>query len=68
VTDEAARSADVRLVERAGEVHVAVRATDAGITESLRGNLSELVSRLDSAQHPGRCLASGSGVDAWRGR
>lgn len=40
-------SVDLRVVERNGELHVAVRAADAGMTNALRNNLSELNGRLD---------------------
>jgi len=38
---------NLRVVERNGELHVAVRAADAGLTNTLRNNLSELSARLD---------------------
>jgi hypothetical protein len=39
---------DVRLVDRSGELHVAVRATSDNLTKDLREGLSELVGRLES--------------------
>lgn len=40
-------SIQVRLLERAGQVHVAVRTADAGLTDALRAQLGELVTRLE---------------------
>jgi hypothetical protein len=37
----------VRLSERAGELHVSVRTPDAGLTRGLRDGLSDLVGRLE---------------------
>jgi len=39
---------EVRLSERAGEVHVAVRSADPSLTESVRARLPELVDRLNA--------------------
>jgi len=39
---------DVRLVDRGGEVRVAVRTPDAGLTRSLREGLDELVARVEN--------------------
>ena len=39
---------DVRLVDRSGELHVAVRATSDNMTKDLREGLSELVGKLES--------------------
>jgi uncharacterized membrane protein YgcG len=47
ITDPQARAADVRVVDRGGELHVAVRSGDPGLADSLRSDLSNLVSRLD---------------------
>lgn len=38
---------DVRLVERAGHLHVSVRTREAGLSSVLREHLSELVTRLE---------------------
>ncbi len=38
---------DVRVVERQGSVHVAVRTHDASLSQNLRGELNDLVSRLE---------------------
>jgi hypothetical protein len=40
------QNVDIRVVERAGEVHVAVRAGDNEVVQGLRQNLSELTDRL----------------------
>lgn len=48
---------DVRLVERGGEVHVAVRTADTHLAEALRGDLPTLSSRLTE---------SGFRAEAWR--
>ena len=40
-------SVDIRLVDRAGSVRVAVRTPDAELSHSLQGGLSELVQRLE---------------------
>ncbi|MBZ5596277.1 MAG: hypothetical protein LAP39_28865 [Acidobacteriia bacterium] len=41
------QSVQVRLSERAGELHVTVRTPDAGLTHGLREGLSDLVGRLE---------------------
>ena len=41
------QNAEVRVQTRGNEVHVAVKTTDAHLTESLRSDLGELVSRLE---------------------
>lgn len=38
---------DIKLVDRAGSVHVAVRAADVGVAETLQSGLAELVQRLE---------------------
>ena len=38
---------DIKLVERAGEIHVAVRSIDAALTKSLQANVSELAGKLE---------------------
>jgi hypothetical protein len=43
------RKVEVRLVERSGEVHFAVRTPDARLAEGLRGELSQLSTRLEQA-------------------
>ena len=53
------RGVEVRLTEKAGEVRVDVRSADPELTESLRGNLHDLMSNLDrrgltaETWHPG---------------
>lgn len=42
------RRVDVRLIERAGELHVAVKAADPALTERLQQHMPELTSRLES--------------------
>lgn len=47
LSNDKQESVDLRVVERNGELHVAVRAADAGLSNALRNNLSELSGRLD---------------------
>lgn len=47
IPDATERGTDVRFVERGGEVHVSVRTSDAQMAQTLRGGLSDFVSRLD---------------------
>lgn len=49
---------EVRLVERAGDVHVAVRTPDARLADALRQDLSALASRLEQ---------SGFRTESWHG-
>ncbi|HVP46847.1 MAG TPA: hypothetical protein VMT32_09695 [Bryobacteraceae bacterium] len=51
------QSVQVRLSERAGELHVTVRTPDAGLTHGLREGLSDLVGRLEHG---------GFRAEAWR--
>ena len=46
VSGDGAQTAQVRVVERAGEIQVAVRASDPRLAESLRSNVGNLVSGL----------------------
>lgn len=41
-------STSIRMVDRSGELHVAVRASDPQMAESLRGNVEQLTSKLSS--------------------
>ena len=43
------RATDVRFVERAGQVHVSVRTSDADFGRTLRSGLNDLITRLDHA-------------------
>ena len=63
----------VRLVERSGELHVAVHATDGAVAHSLREGLPELVNRLDETgfraegwRPVGVVTATGPAVEARR--
>ena len=47
----------IRMIQRAGEIHVSVRTPDAGMAQSLRQDLARLASSLDDA---------GFRADAWR--
>ena len=47
LTNKDQSSVQVRLSERAGELHVSVRTPDAGLTRGLREGLSDLVGRLE---------------------
>ncbi len=49
LTDKDQGSVQVRLSERAGELHVSVRTPDAGLTRGLRDGLSDLVGRLETS-------------------
>lgn len=44
-----AEAVEVRVAERGGQVHVAVRTRDEGLSESLRANLPDLVARLETS-------------------
>jgi hypothetical protein len=50
-------SASIRMVERSGELHVAIRASDSQLADSLRGNVDQLTSRLNS---------NGWGTEVWK--
>jgi hypothetical protein len=60
--DSGSQRVAVRLVDRGGEVHVAVRTPDAGLAEQLRQGLPSLTAKLDQAGyrtetwHPGTAL------------
>src|SRR5207247_5609571 len=41
-------SASIRMIQSAGEIRVAVRASDPQLAESLRGNVEQLTSRFNS--------------------
>lgn len=47
VQDAGTKSAELRVTERAGELHVTVRSNDTGLTQTLRGNLPDLMNRLE---------------------
>jgi hypothetical protein len=57
LTNKDQSSVQVRLSERAGELHVSVRTPDAGLTRGLREGLSDLVGRLEE---------SGYRAETWR--
>jgi hypothetical protein len=57
LTNQDQASVQVRLSERAGELHVSVRTPDAGLTRGLREGLSDLVGRLEQ---------SGYRAETWR--
>jgi len=57
LTNKDQSSVQVRLSERAGELHVSVRTPDAGLTRGLREGLSDLVGRLEQ---------SGYHAETWR--
>jgi hypothetical protein len=58
VESAAGESVDVRIVQRAGELHVAVKGADGDITQNLRHGLSDLASRLNDG---------GYRTETWRG-
>ena len=49
LTNKDQSSVQVRLSERAGELHVSVRTPDTGLTRGLRDGLSDLVGRLENS-------------------
>ena len=49
VTESGDQRVDLKITERQGEVHVAVRAADADLAGSLRENLGELVHKLEQS-------------------
>ena len=51
---------DVRLVERQGEVHVAVRTPDAGLANDLRRDLPSLAARLEQSGFRAETWQAGS--------
>jgi len=74
--DSGSQRVAVRLVERGGEVHVAVRTTDAGLAENLRQSLPSLAGKLEqngfrtetwhpgtAPRHPAESAAGGSPQD-----
>ena len=69
VSDADAAKVDVRLTERAGKVHVAVRTDDRELSKSLQSDLGELVGRLERKGYntetwtPGERLGSSSARD-----
>jgi hypothetical protein len=58
------RQVDVRIVQRAGDMQIAVRSVDSDTTQGLRHGLSELATRLNDSGyrsetwHPGQAAAS----------
>jgi hypothetical protein len=64
VTDAAAQRVELKITERQGELHVAVRSADAGLAGCLRENLGELVHTLEQtgwraeSWHPAQAGAS----------
>jgi hypothetical protein len=73
VATDTTQSADVRMLERNGEIHVFVRASDPALASSLRGNVDSLVSNLSldgiSAEvwHPGVAAQGGANADSRHG-
>jgi hypothetical protein len=57
IGNEASQTADVRMVERNGEIQVAVRASDSALAHSLQSEVSDLVRGLSSTS---------SGVEIWQ--
>lgn len=70
ITNEVSQTADVRMVERNGEIQVAVRSSDPILANSLRSDLGDLVRNLSptglSAEvwHPGITPQTGASSDA----
>ena len=73
VAADTSQSADVRMLERHGEIQVTVRASDTALNNSLRSNVNSLVSSLSldgtSAEiwHPGLPAPSGANPDSRQG-
>lgn len=69
LTGDQAQSADVRMVERNGEVRVMVRASDSALASSLQGDLTDLLSHLSGRGittelwRPAGAGAASSGAD-----
>lgn len=57
VTNADQSSASIRMVDRSGELRIAVRASDAQLADSLRGNVEQLTSRLNN---------NGWSAEVWR--
>jgi hypothetical protein len=70
ITNEISQTADVRMVERNGEIQVAVRASDPVLANSLRSDLGDLVRNLSptgltaEVWHPGVTPQTGAASDA----
>lgn len=70
VAANTSQSADVRMLERNGEIQVTVRASDPALNSSLRSNVNSLVSSLSlegtSAEvwHPGLTAQPGANTDS----
>jgi len=70
ITNEFSQTADVRMLERNGEIQVAVRASDPVLANSLRSDLTDLVRNLTPAGlntevwHPGVTPQTAASSDA----
>lgn|GEM_PF-2530711 len=70
MSGDSTQSADVRLVERNGEIQVSVRASDPRLAESLRANVNDLVGNLSrndltaEVWRPGGAAQKSSAPDA----
>ena len=62
------QSVQVRLSERAGELHVTVRTPDAGLTHGLREGLSDLVGRLEHGGYRAEAWRPGGNDSSDRGQ
>ena len=74
IATDTSQSADVRMLERNGEIQVAVRASDPVLASSLRSDVNNLVSSLSvdgiSAEvwHPGMSAQAGANTDSRQGQ
>lgn len=66
LTNPDSTKVDVRLSERAGQVHVAVRTDDREFAKTLQSDLGELVARLDKRGYNAQAWASAASTGASR--
>ena len=57
-----APAVDVHLIERGGELHVAVRTADGGLQTSLRENLGTLVNSLERSGYRAEAFTPREGI------
>lgn len=64
IPDATGQGTAVRFVERAGEIHVSVRSSDAEMAQTLRGELSDLVNHLEDGGMRTEVWQPGTGTNA----
>ena len=73
ISEAGHESIDVKIVERGGDIRVAVRTSDIDLSHNLRNGLSDLVARLDrigyqaETRRPAETAGSGAEHSNWRG-